>query len=448
MTLILDIPLTVRLLAIFLAGTCIGGLANLAVYTLAWHPRPISPWGAPDPAAPPRRWHDRLPITGWLGLRREAGLHGTAFWVRPMLLELLTGIAIAALYWWETARWGLLPGDAPHFARLGDHGIQAILHMQFLAHLLLVTLMLVASMIDADEKTIPDAITVPGTLLGLLLATVYPCSLLPDLLGPVADRLRPNFWGGLTAENWQILQVTSPLLPPPGPAKVVPQGIPAFAQLQFLAAGLACWWLWCVALTPRTWYSRHGWRRAMQLCVARLLRESVTYWILVMGLVGSTALAIVWAVGEPAWTGLLTALVGMAGGGGLIWIVRVVGTAALRREAMGFGDVTLMAMIGAFLGWQTCLVVFFVAPFAALVIGALQLILLRDSEIPYGPFLCLATVGVIVRWDAVWSWAGPMFSLGGLVLLIVLCCMILLAAMLWAWRIFLTVFRTLLRRAR
>ena len=36
---------------------------------------------------------------------------------------------------------------------------------------------------------------------------------------------------------------------------------------------------------------------------------------------------------------------------------------------MGFGDVTLLAMIGAFVGWQGVIVVFFLAPFAGAVIG-------------------------------------------------------------------------------
>ena len=83
----------------------------------------------------------------------------------------------------------------------------------------------------------------------------------------------------------------------------------------------------------------------------------------------------------------------MAGAGGLVWAVRIIGAIVLRREAMGFGDVTLMAMIGAFLGWQPCLVIFFLAPFAGLVVGVLRLILFRDREIPYGPFLCLAALG-------------------------------------------------------
>ena len=42
-----------------------------------------------------------------------------------------------------------------------------------------------------------------------------------------------------------------------------------------------------------------------------------------------------------------------------MWAVRIIGTLTLRQEAMGFGDVTLMAMIGAFTGWQSTLLIFF-----------------------------------------------------------------------------------------
>ena len=114
----------------------------------------------------------------------------------------------------------------------------------------------------------------------------------------------------------------------------------------------------------------------------------------------------VWFRGWLGWQGLLTALVGMAASGGLVWLVRIIGTVVLRREAMGFGDVTLMAMIGAYLGWQPCLVVFFLAPLAGLMVGVLRLILSRDREIPYGPFLCLATLFLIVRWRALGLHAG------------------------------------------
>ena len=52
-------------------------------------------------------------------------------------------------------------------------------------------LMLAASFIDIDEKTIPDEITVPGTMLGLALATMVPMSLLPH----VAERIAPPVAG-------------------------------------------------------------------------------------------------------------------------------------------------------------------------------------------------------------------------------------------------------------
>ena len=141
--------------------------------------------------------------------------------------------------------------------------------------------------------------------------------------------------------------------------------------------------------------------------------------------------------GGPGWEALLTALVGMAAAGGLIWAVRIIGAAALRREAMGFGDVTLMAMLGAFLGWQPCLVIFFLAPVAGLIIAILRLILFRDREIPYGPFLCLAALFVIVRWNAVWGYAQGVFDLGWFVPLAVLCCLVLMALMLMTWRLIL-----------
>ncbi len=409
---ILAIELEVRLAVLFVLGAVVGGLANWAVYRLAWHPRPIGPWCRPDPKAPPRRAADRIPIFGWWGLRRETCLHGAGFWVRPMLLEILTGIAFAALYWWEIDQRGLLP---PAVAGPLPLAWIIVLHQQYASHLILVSLMLVASVIDADEKIIPDSITVPGTLLGLLAAAACPRSLLPDAAILANGQLFLDF-----------LRLTSP--------NRWPNCLNGFPCEWSLVVGLGCWWLWCVALMTRTWYTRHGWPRALRLCFARLVRESLTYRILLMGAIGSAAIAAVWWRGGLAWMGLLSAVVGVAGGGALIWMVRVIGTAVLKREAMGFGDVTLMAMIGAFLGWQTCLVIFFLAPFAALIVGALQWIVRRDNVIPYGPFLCLAAAAAIVRWATIWDQTWPVFAMGWLVPVMVLACMVLLALLLGVWQ--------------
>jgi len=102
---------------------------------------------------------------------------------------------------------------------------------------------------------------------------------------------------------------------------------------------------------------------------------------------------------------------------------------------MGFGDVTLTAMLGAFLGWQSCLMIFFLAPFAALLVGVANLLLHQDHEIPYGPFLCLAAVVTIVRWARLWDWLSGVFALGLIVPLVMAVCLGLMGLLLGLWRL-------------
>ncbi len=99
----------------------------------------------------------------------------------------------------------------------------------------------------------------------------------------------------------------------------------------------------------------------------------------------------------------LNSLSGIIAGGGIIFLTGflfdLVYFRMLKRppiqgetESMGGGDVKLLAMIGAFLGWQKVLLTFFIAPFFAAVIGIINLAVRKDHTIPYGPFLSLAAV--------------------------------------------------------
>ena len=97
---------------------------------------------------------------------------------------------------------------------------------------------------------------------------------------------------------------------------------------------------------------------------------------------------------------LASAGLGFLVGGGIVWAVRILGTLAFGREAMGMGDVHLLAAVGAALGWADPIRVFFIAPFLALawIAGGRILSMFRKgtgSELPYGPHLAMATILVV-----------------------------------------------------
>jgi hypothetical protein len=190
-----------------------------------------------------------------------------------------------------------------------------------------------------------------------------------------------------------------------------------------------------LALIPALATLRRGWRKGAQFYFASIAREGVWWKLLVLAAIGSAAIAGVWLRGGESWQALLTSLVGLAFGGGLIWAVRVVGWVALGKEAMGFGDVTLMAMIGAFLGWQACLMIFFLSPFAALVIALAQWLFTGRRDIAFGPYLCLAAVVVILYWPAIWDAVGPLFAAGWLVPTVLAVCLLLMMGLLMLWRV-------------
>jgi len=413
---ILATPLVVRLAILFVLGALAGGAINWAAYSLAWNRRSISPWSASHPKASPRRWSDRIPIAGWLGLAREHSLHGPGFWVRPLAVEALTGFLFVGLYLWTVhfpvRVWGW-QGMVPPSVEFLTGNLELVAHARFASNAILVCLMLAASLIDLDEKTIPDEITITGTLVGLALAAAYPWSLLPAAHFVIGGRVYVEY-----------LSFASPnLVPaelvgwPPGPG---------------LATALLCWTLWCMALLPRYWNMRRGLGIALAIFWRRLRGERLTYFVLAMWLFGVPAIA--WAAHSldfAHWCGLLTALVGMAAGGGIIWIVRQIGAVVLQKEAMGFGDVTLMAMIGAFLGWQSTLLIFFIAPFFGLVMAIIGWSLRREHEIPYGPFLCLGAATLVWKWPSLWERTADVFLLGWLVPAMIAVCFVLLAVLLW-----------------
>lgn len=100
---------------------------------------------------------------------------------------------------------------------------------------------------------------------------------------------------------------------------------------------------------------------------------------------------------DPRLCGLVASLVGMAVGAGVIWVMRVVGRAVFRKEAMGFGDVKLMAFVGGFIGWKLALLGIVLGAFAGAIIGLLLLLRTRDTRLPFGPYLSLGCLAAMLH---------------------------------------------------
>jgi leader peptidase (prepilin peptidase)/N-methyltransferase len=116
--------------------------------------------------------------------------------------------------------------------------------------------------------------------------------------------------------------------------------------------------------------------------------------------------------------GLIRAAAGLVVGGGMIWLTALGGRLVFRREAMGFGDVLLMGLIGSVLGPEAAVLTYFLAPFFGLIYGVWNLALHKDHELPYGPFLSMAAVVVMLTQSRLIThfWPGLQsiwFSLSG-----------------------------------
>lgn len=101
--------------------------------------------------------------------------------------------------------------------------------------------------------------------------------------------------------------------------------------------------------------------------------------------------------------GLVWSLTGVLTGASVIWAGRLAARGILGFHAIGFGDVTLMGMVGAFIGWQPVLCAIALSPFVGIILGAAVWMCTGRTYVAFGPYLCGGTVLVLFLWHRLWE---------------------------------------------
>lgn len=88
-------------------------------------------------------------------------------------------------------------------------------------------------------------------------------------------------------------------------------------------------------------------------------------------------------------------LIGMIGGGGFFYLLAILFERVTGKEGMGGGDIKLVAMIGAWMGWRGLPFIILIASVSGILIGGISLLATRQgvrTKIPFGPFLALGAL--------------------------------------------------------
>ncbi len=98
------------------------------------------------------------------------------------------------------------------------------------------------------------------------------------------------------------------------------------------------------------------------------------------------------------------ALIGAVTGFALLWVVGALGTRIFKEEAMGGGDIKMMAMVGAFVGWQGVLLTIFLGALIGTLVFVPLSLMGKKRLVPFGVFLSLGAAATWLAGPAVIAW--------------------------------------------
>jgi leader peptidase (prepilin peptidase)/N-methyltransferase len=113
----------------------------------------------------------------------------------------------------------------------------------------------------------------------------------------------------------------------------------------------------------------------------KIIPNAITFPGIVLGLISA---------GTILPLGLVNGIIGLVVGGGILWLLAWASPYLFGKEGMGGGDIKLLAMIGAFLGWKPAVMTIMLGSFLGSVVGVTLIAskaIKREDYIPFGPFL-------------------------------------------------------------
>jgi len=394
---------------LFLLGSCIGSFLNVVVYRVPAGISLILPPSHCPQCQTALAWFDNLPVIGWILLGGKCRYCHKAISPRYPLVEFATGV-LFVLYYVMFFIYHAGPAHSVHEAELNGGWFVGRLNSLmddwpiYFLYMVLISGLLAASLIDADLSIIPVGIPwtvaiigvaghafidrpgLPGALLsgpawlalggGAALGLAISITLLQlkvfsisfpegDLLEAERKELHKQ------AEDAVRDGTDAPEIPPEyTPAQVRQELRKEMLFLMpplFLAAVSAGLCLWIPA-------ARHIWQNIQ---------------------------AITWL------NGIISSVLGALIGGFTVWLTRILGSYVMGREAMGLGDVHLMLAVGAVLGGGASVLSFFFAPFFGLVLALYMFAVHGRRQLPYGPYLSLATAFVMLFYFPIAAYFQP-----------------------------------------
>jgi len=338
---------------VFAFGAVIGSFLNVCVYRMPLDQSIVTPPSHCPHCNQRIRWADNIPLLSYVALRGKCRHCGARISPRYFLLELLTAV-LFLLVWLKLTQWNHLPV-------LGIYLLKGPIYWIVIAGLI------VATFIDFEHMIIPNEITLGGIVVGFICSVLVP-PIQHTQSHAVAALL--SFLGILTGALLLI-------------------AIAEFGKLLFGRLR--------IPLPPGTTITISD--RKLRLPDEEIGWPSLFFRS--SDKVRFVAASLKFADKEFQGATVIVREDSIAVNGekyplpDVGTVEAVVNEVVIPREAMGFGDVKLLAAIGAFLGWQATVFSIFLSSVVGSIVG-LVLIALRKRDlqghIPYGPYIALGAI--------------------------------------------------------